>query len=391
MRVAGLFLCLLLGAAPAVAEAPAVELASNTAAQWVSFDLTPGNQIRFTMTVNGRPATAVLDTGVTHSLISRRFAEAIGLRPVLAGQADAIGGTVPLGWAAVESLAIGGLTRTGGRLAVADLKAIATGSAEPVEMLIGSDLLGRQALDIDYDARRFRLLPSGRLPFTGTSVPLSIAPDSGVFLSELSIGRHRFKPMIVDTGDGSSVTLSREIWGAARVPTPPLTSAYAFGLGGAIETDLTVLPAVRLAGLTARNVEVRIEGKDGFSQLTGTAGRIGSGLLQRYRVLIDPTAKRMVFAPGKTVDREPLKSTSGLLIALQGRSLRVLHVMRNSPAAAAGWRAGERICAVDGVPIPADYLATPLAAWPAGAPGRTVRLGLCDNGGDRTLTLARFY
>ncbi|MGK6318257.1 aspartyl protease family protein [Sphingomonas sp. DT-204] len=391
MRVAGLFLCLLLGTAPAAAEAPAVELAHDTAKQWVSFDLTPGNQIRFTMTVNGRPAVAVLDTGVTHSLISRRFAEAIGLRPEAAGRADAIGGTVPLGWATVESLTIGGLTRTGGRLAVTDLKAIATGSAEPVDMLVGSDLLGRQALDIDYDARRFRLLPSGRLPFAGISVPLSVAPGSGVFLSELSIGRQRFKPVIVDTGDGSSVTLSREVWGSARMPATPFTTAYAFGLGGAIETDLTVLPAIRLAGLTARNVEVRIEGEDGFSQLTGTAGRIGSGLLQRYRVLIDPAARRMVLAPGKTVDREPLKSTSGLLIALQGRSLRVLHVMRNSPAAAAGWQPGERICAIDGTPIPPDYLASPLAAWPAGAPGRTVRLSLCGKAGDRVLTLARFY
>ncbi|HWK35670.1 aspartyl protease family protein [Sphingomonas sp.] len=391
MRVVGLFLALLFGLSPAVAQAPVTMLSADTAVEWVHFDLTPGNQIRFAMTVNGRDAVAVLDTGVSYTIASQVFADAIGLKPAAAGRADAIGGSVPLGWAPIETLRLGGLTRTGGRIAIADLKAIATGGSDPVEMLVGSDLLGTHALDIDYDSRRFRLLPSGRLPFVGTSVPLTLAPESGAFLSELSIGQQRFRPVIVDTGDGSSVTLSSEAWGPGRHGATPFTSAYAFGLGGAIETELTVLPHIRLAGLTARNVEVRVEGKDGFSAQTGTAGRIGSGLLQRYRVLIDPGARRMVLAPGKTVDRTPLKSTSGLLIAHEGHALRVLHVMRNSPAEAAGWRAGERICAIDGAALPPDYLTSSVAAWPAGNPGRTVRLGLCDNGGDRTLTLARFY
>lgn len=392
MRVAGLLLCLLFGLSPVAAQGPATVLSPDTAAEWVHFDLTPGNQIRFAMTVNGRGAVAVLDTGVSYTIASQAFAAAIGLKPVVAGRADAIGGSVPLGWAAIETLRLGGLTRTGGRVAVADLKAIATGGSEPVEMLVGSDLLGAHALDIDYDSRRFRLLPSGRLPFTGTSVPLAIAPESGAFISELTIGRQRFRPVIVDTGDGSAVTLSSEAWGPDRHgAAAPFTSAYAFGLGGAIETELTVVPHIRLAGLTARNVEVRVEGKDGFSAQTGTSGRIGSGLLQRYRVLIDPPARRMVLAPGKTVDRTPLKSTSGLLIAYEGQALRVLHVMRNSPAAAAGWRAGERICTIDGAALPPDYPASGMAGWPAGDPGRTVRLGLCDNGGDRALTLARFY
>jgi predicted aspartyl protease len=391
MRVLGLLLALVFVFPATAAQAPAGTLARDTESRWVGFDLTPGNQIRFGMTVNGRPAVAVLDTGVSYTVASQKFAVNIGLRPVVTGRAEAIGGSVPLGWAAVETVTVGGLTRTGGRVAVADLKAIATGGAEPVDMLVGSDILGRHALDIDYDARRFRLLPSGRMPFRGASVPLTIASDSGVFLSEVSIGAQRLKPVIVDTGDGSAVTLSREAWALARMPDHQLTSAFAFGLGGPIETDLTVLPQLRMAGLTARNVEVRIEGKDGFSAQTGTAGRIGSGLLQRYRVLIDPAARRMVLAPGKTVDREPLRSTSGLLIAYQDQALTVLHVMRHSPAAAAGWRAGEKICSIDGAALPLDYQTSRIAAWPAGAPGRIVRLGLCDKRGDRELTLAHFY
>lgn len=390
-RAAALSLALLCVALPVAAQAPGTTLTADAAARWVDFDLTPGNQIRFTMTINGRPAIAVLDTGVSYTVAAQQFATSIGLRQVAGGHADAIGGSVPLSWASVESLAIGGLSRTGGRIAVADLKAVATGGSEPVDLLVGSDVLAGHALDIDYDARRFRLLPSGRLPFAGAIVPLQVARDSGVLLSEVAIGTTRFRPVIVDTGDGSAITVSRETWGTARAPATPVTSAYAYGLGGAIETDLTVLPQVRLARLTARNVEVRIEDRDGFSKLTGTAGRIGSGFLQRYRVLLDPTARRMVLARGKTADVAPVKSTSGLLVAYQEKALTVLHVMRNSPAASSGWRAGDRICSVDGEVVSQAYLGTSKALWPADTPGRTVRLGLCGRREQRDLTLAQFY
>jgi C-terminal processing protease CtpA/Prc len=70
--------------------------------------------------------------------------------------------------------------------------------------------------------------------------------------------------------------------------------------------------------------------------------------------------------------------------------LTVLHVMRGGPAAAAGWRVGERICRIDGQPIGADYPTSALAKWSIGKPGTMVRLGMCD-GTVRTLTLKRFY
>src|SRR3546814_7765043 len=63
------------------------------------------------MTVDGHPATAILDTGVSYSVMSRRYAAATGERIVEHGTADAIGGAVPLAWAATRKLVLGGVTR----------------------------------------------------------------------------------------------------------------------------------------------------------------------------------------------------------------------------------------------------------------------------------------
>lgn len=390
MRVLILGLLALLLPASALAQAPPSALTPDSEARWVGFDLTPGNQIRFELLLNGRRAIGVLDTGVTFTVASQGFAKAAGLKSATSGRAEAIGGAVPVGWAAIKTIAFGGLSRSGGRVAVADLSPIVTDSVKPVDLLVGADLLGAHALDIDYQGRRFRLMPTGRMPFRGISAPLSLARNSGVYLSEIAIGGRRLRPLIVDTGDGAALTLSGDAWTAAGLSSVGLTTALAFGLGGEVVSDMTVLPRIKLGALTARNVEVRIERGGGFSRESATAGRIGSALLQRYRVLLDPRAGRMVMVAAPNADQPPLRSTSGLLVALSPKQLRVLHVMRNSPAQQAGWRVGDRICRIDGTPIPLDYVGNPLAMWTVGTPGRTVALGMCD-GQQRMLTLRAFY
>ncbi|WP_374944497.1 aspartyl protease family protein [Sphingomonas sp.] len=376
--------------AAAAPEAGIARLASDAEDRWVQFDLTPGNQIRFPLTLDGRTLTAILDTGVSVTVLSRKSIAVDATRLRSGGQATAIGGQVAIDWMATREIAIGGLTLTGASVAVTALPALATGSGAAVDMLVGRDLIGGQALDIDYAHRRFRLIASGRLPFTGATAPLTISPQRLVYESAITLGARTLKPMIVDTGDGAAITVTQAGWAAAGLTRLPATSAIAYGLAGPLVTTLAIVPTLRVGTLEAASVEVRVEGDGGFSKAVGAAGRIGSGFLQNYRVLLDPGAGRMVFQPGPGANRAPLRSTSGLLLGLERDRLKVLHVMANGPAAAAGWREGETICSVDGTPIAPDYPASPLAAWSVGAPGRIVRLGVCG-GAERTLRLANFY
>ena len=388
-RMPLLFCALLVGAAPGGTDGVAT-LSPDTEQRWVPFDLTPGNQIRFRLTLDGRAVTGILDTGVSYSVLARESPAADPARVRSGGSATAIGGAVPVGWLPTSRLAFGGLVRIGGGASVAALPAIATGSARAVDMLVGRDVLAGAALDIDYANSRFRLLPSGRMPFVGATAPLAISADRHVYETTIAIGGRTLRPMVVDTGDGSSVTLSKPAWSRAAVAGVPMTSAISFGLAGPMVSGLAIVPAVAFGDLQARAVEVRIEPAGGFSQTIGVAGRVGSGFLQNYRVLLDPGARRMVLSPGAHADTAPLRSTSGLLLGIENDRLKILHVMRGGPAAAAGWTAGETICAIDGKPIAADYAHDAQAAWSVAPAGTRVALRLCD-GTARTLTLAHFY
>jgi hypothetical protein len=216
-----------------------------------------------------------------------------------------------------------------------------------------------------------------------------VSAERSVYESAATLGSHRLAPMIVDTGDGSSVTVTTAGWKAAAL-TVPSTTAISFGLAGPAVSGLAIVPNLRIGDMLARSVELRVEPAGGFSQSVGAAGRIGSGFLQNYRVLLDPGARRMVLARGPKADTPPLRSTSGLLIGLEKDRLKVLHVMRGGPAASSGWKDGDLICTIDGTPVAADYSTSPIASWSAGTPGRIVALGLCD-GTIRTLELKRFY
>lgn len=391
IRFAPLFLLLAAAPTPSPVDTDGVvTLAPDSEARWVAFDLTPGNQIRFAMAIDRQPVVAVLDTGVSYSVLARASTLADPARIEQGGNASAIGGSVAVGWLPTREMTIGGLTRRGGKVSVADLPALATGSAKAVDLLVGRDVTGGQALDIDYANRRFRLLPSGRMPFVGSVAPLAISAQRRVYESAVTLGARTLAPMIVDTGDGSAMTVTDAAWRGANLAGLPTTTTVSFGLAGPTVSTLAIVPSVSIGAQAARNVELRVEPADGFSQSIGVAGRIGSGFLQNYRVLLDPPARRMVLSPGPGADRPPARSTSGLLLGLDHQRLRVLHVMRGSPAAASGWRAGEEICTIDGAAVPADYAVSPVASWSIGTPGRSVALGLCD-GTTRALTLARFY
>ncbi|AJP70962.1 aspartyl protease family protein [Sphingomonas hengshuiensis] len=371
----------------AAAQSPATtRLAPDAEAQWVAFTLNRYNQIRFTLDIGGRPARAILDTGLSDSVVSSAFAAAAGLQPRRQVRAKAIGGDVAVTWADAPAIRFGGVTRSGGRVGILPPQ---SETRFEIDALIGSDILGCCALDIDFERRRFRILPSGRIPFAGTSVPLRRG-TSGLYFATATLAGKRLSPVVVDTGDGASLTLATPAWVATGYRGSAVTTTIGWGIGGATVTDTAILPSLELGTLPPRESEVRIEPPRGFLDRIGVAARLGMGTLQRYRVLLDPAAGHMVLAPGPTATTSAIRSTSGLLLDFTGTALRIVHVMRGSPAAAAGLRDGDTICAADGVAVAEQVDAQGLVAWTAGAPGRTVRLSLCD-GRERRVTLANFY
>lgn len=136
MRVVLALLLLWLTAAAPIAVGTTT-LAANAEALWVPFDRTAGNQIAFPAMIDGVRVRAVLDTGVSVSVVSRALADHLRAKVAPRGAATAIGGEVRYGWMGTRHIGFGGLDRRGGGISVVALPADATGDAEGADMLVG--------------------------------------------------------------------------------------------------------------------------------------------------------------------------------------------------------------------------------------------------------------
>ena len=147
------------------------------------------------------------------------------------------------------------------------------------------------------------------------------------------------------------------------------------------------LDKVQLGGVTFDRVpSVATEGLS-----SRAPANVGIQLLSRFHLTVDYAGDRVWMTPYADAATRPFrKNRSGLALVPEGEGLVVDFVSKGSPADRAGWKKGDRVTAIDGAPIPADYAVTEASLWVTGPAGRTVTL--TDGEGRKTkLTLADYY
>jgi len=102
------------------------------------------------------------------------------------------------------------------------------------------------------------------------------------------------------------------------------------------------------------------------------AGILGGEILSRFRVAFDYRNDSMWLTPAPDWQKRSfLRDRAGFETDDRGQHLEVVHVCPGSPAAATGWKVGERIVAVDGRPVGSAHRSVD---WETGAPGTPVEL-----------------
>lgn len=353
----------------------------------VPFDLFRGNRVVAAGTINGRPVEFVLDTGAGVTTVDREFARSIGLPKGQTVSAQGVGGTVEAELVPGVSLTIGGLKLEKATVLVIDLANVSKGIGRPVPVVLGRELFDNAIVTLDWQAGQMSVAP-----------PDGFVPPAGATLVELGRGRDRLNTIPVsidgappvgahfDLGSGSALTLPKSYWeskpGLAGLP---FANSEAGGVGGMHGTRLVTVGKVTIAGRTFTAVPANLsESKKSHAV---DQPNVGIGLLKPFRMTMDLGRNRLFLEP---LAQPPAfqRDRAGVRTELNGAGLEVVFVSPQSPAAAAGLKKGDRLVAVDGRPVGADFFQGPAANWnqrPAGeriplalADGRTVQLELAD-------------
>ena len=262
----------------------------------VPFVWTPG-QIEVAVTINGTPATFLLDTGSEYSIVSTRLASQLKLQPERRGARDFADGL---------ALEMGAVRLDDQRVMVMPFETYYE-RGRKIDGLVGYDLFAAYAVRIDFAAKTLTLWPAAafKAPRAAVEVPLEFASRLPVIrgMIRLAGGRTLSARLMVDTGASQAVILRH-----------PFSTTHAlFALGGA-QTE-----APSLASGTRKLTEIPVEQVSvgewtfdrpqvlAFAEPTGsggytaTDGLIGNTLLSRFTLYVDYARKRLLLEPRRRV------------------------------------------------------------------------------------------
>ena len=327
----------------------------------VTFDFKEG-YISFPVSINGMPAEQFgFDTGSTNT-IDPKWARAKGVKFDPAGVSTGGGtGEAANGMARVSRIDIGGLRMTDQIVSVTGL---------PVDNwrgLLGYELARSTVVRIEYPARRITFLKpdSFQKPENAVIVPLRFAANSEVLVEASVDGKSgEFQ---LDTGQDFALSMNRPF--AER---NDLLAKYrkgkkglAAGVGGMAGIIVFHPAAFTFGGLTpAVGDAVLLVAKTGSAAEEHIAGAIGNGILKQFTVTLD-YARRMAYFEKNaefgvdTVPTEELTRRGGdnhgwlglAKLGLPGKTVEVVELDPEGPAARGGIEVGDEITAIDGRPI----------------------------------------
>jgi hypothetical protein len=313
------------------------------------------NHIYAEASVNGKgPYLFIFDTGGVN-LVTPSTATELGLKPEGQMQGNGAGaGHVDVGFAKVDSLALGQALVTSQVFAVLPLDALSNVEGDTEKGMVGFETFRRFVTRIDYGAHTITLISPQNFNSrdAGTAVPIRFNGNT----IEVQ-GGYDGRPgnFTVDTGNRSSLTLSSPFVTKNHLRDGAVKGVDAvtgWGIGGATRSFTTrskefEFGAQSLKGLA---VDLSTDTAGGMADAS-IAGNIGAGVLKRFIVTLD-YEHRLMYLKRTTQPVEDLDTydRAGLWFNQSDQGFTIVDVTKGTPAEEAGLKAGDTIVAIDGAP-----------------------------------------
>lgn len=307
-----------------------------------------GGAIYVPAIINGDSAWLMFDTGLSHTGLDRDWARTIGAVPSESA-ATAVLDRLQLGEAELRDVPV----------ALYPLHGLSEASGRSQRGLLGHDVLGGFTVDIDYRARRVRLLdsPPYRYRGRGSIVPFTADADLPLLRAQLRVpGREPIPArLLLDTGaSGLCLILTTpfvELHGLGQV-SPAIEAPIGTGLAGDLHGTIARLEELRLGNLRVRFPTTGLGGESkGFLARTDIDGVIGNAIFEDSRLIVDYARRRVIVERSRDASTHCDYDHSGLRLIARGPSLKqviVDYVVPHSPAADAGMKVGDELLQIDG-------------------------------------------
>jgi hypothetical protein len=254
----------------------------STAAEF-PFDFREGLiwvQVRVTATAE--PLNFLFDSGAKVSVLHEHTARRLGIRLGAKVKVHGVGVETTGFWPQRLAACVAEVPLPG-ELLVVDLAKLSRACNCPVDGLIGADFLSGKVVQIDYPARKIRLLAKAPRPAGAQVLPLRSA--RGVFHLPVRVNGEPSRWVRLDTGCAAALHWA----GEGKCPATP-SARISIGL-----TEVNVPTALATVQVGERTFNAVNVGWHAQAIFPGEAGLLGNLLLARSRVTLDTVAGVLVW------------------------------------------------------------------------------------------------
>ncbi len=354
---------------------------SASSSGWVDFILKPNAFILVPIKIKGQDAAAMLWGGP--SVIDQGYAGSIGLSPNAGSPAPLAGLDVQVGDLTLQDMSV--------QAAGIASPAYAKIAGRPTNLALGMGVFEQLIVDIDFAHHRVAFEdPKGwTKPAGAVELPLLLKGDD--------TEKQWVVPLSVDgaPADWFEVELGNVI-GPLMVTRSYAETHKLFDghptserLSGRYHETVVSLDRLGFAGVDFAKPSIAII-PDTELPPEGVTGGVGLPLLEHFHLMFDYPHNRLFATPNPDAGATPIdRDRIGLTFTSGSTDFTVAFVAPKSPAAEAGFQAGDRMTLIDGKPFDAWALAD-LLAIPLAAPGAKHSFTMAD-GTVREVTARDFF
>ncbi len=223
----------------------------------------------------------LLDSGACVSVVDLQTARSLGLGLAKPVSVQGVHSKTTGYWPERLEARLGQILLPSDYLAV-DLDALSQACHCTIHGLLGADFFREHTVQIDYAAKKLRLLPPGTQ--VGGKDVVKLEKRRGVFLVPIQVNGTKPQRMRLDTGCASALQ-----WVSAHIAKDPTAARMAVGLS---RVSVNVVPTtVKFGDTLLEGVPTDVHEKRIFP---GENGLVGNGLLSRFgTVTIDANAGKI--------------------------------------------------------------------------------------------------
>ncbi len=319
-----------------------------------------GNLIFLRVRVNGsEPLWFGLDTGASVTVVNTQTAAALGLKLERSGQTMGAGGHVQSSAVRGVRLDIGGARLENLNVTAIELTSIENAAGRKMDGILGYEFFRRYVVELDYERRFVNLYePAGFVSGgRGEGLPLTFVNNHPYIRARVAMpGRAPVEgAFVLDTGASLPLILLDSFVKEKRLAESLTKTLKVTGRGVGGEVAMPVGRTGRLM-LASYSLEQPVTSfpQSGWFAREGAAGNIGGGVLRRFKVTFDYSRSRMFLEPNRLYPEPFEYDMSGLQFVTEGpafKTVTILRVLSDSPAAEAGLRQGDEIVSIEGRPV----------------------------------------